>query len=228
MASVILANVAAQDSDPPRRRGRPPDTKSSETREAILSGARQLFGERGYGSVTNKDLAAAAGVTTGALYHYVESKLELYLEVHRDMQVQIYRRFQVAESSQQTFIGKLEAVLDAAHDLNREDPSLTKFVGAVRADTRRHPEISEALGDSITTRERFFMDIVEAGIASGEVRREDAELLQEFIRLILVGLTDGANHALEQQRRAIDSIMAVVRGELVRPVPDRGAPREHA
>ncbi len=39
----------------------PPDTKSSETREAILSGARNLFGERGYGSVTNKDLAAAAG-----------------------------------------------------------------------------------------------------------------------------------------------------------------------
>ncbi len=61
-------------------------TKSSETREAILRGARELFGERGYGAVTNKDLAAAAGVTTGALYHYVESKLDLYLEVHRDLQ----------------------------------------------------------------------------------------------------------------------------------------------
>ena len=166
--------------------------------------------------MTNKDLAAAAGVTTGALYHYVESKLDLYLEVHRDMQVQIYRRFQVAESSQDTFIGKLEAVLDAAHDLNREDPSLTKFVGAVRADTRRHPEIREALGDSITTRERFFTGIVEAGIDSGEVRRQDAELLQEFIRLILVGLTEGSSESLEQQRRAIDSIVAVVRGELVR------------
>lgn len=211
--------VAASETAAPRRRGRPPDTKSSETREAILRGARQLFGERGYGAVTNKDLAAAAGVTTGALYHYVESKLDLYMEVHRDMQVTIYERFQVGESSQQTFIGKLEAVLDAAHDMNREDPSLTKFVGAVRADTRRYPEIRARLGDATAERERFFTDIVEAGIASGEVRREDAELLQEFIRLILVGLTEGSSDSLEQQRRAIDSIMAVVRGELVRPVP---------
>jgi AcrR family transcriptional regulator len=212
--------VAASDTETPRRRGRPPDTKSSETREAILSGARKLFGERGYGAVTNKDLAAAAGVTTGALYHYVESKLDLYLEVHRDMQVKIYGRFQLAEASKDTFIGKLEAVLDAAHDMNREDPSLTKFVGAVRADTRRYPEVRERLGDADSARVRFFTDIVEAGIASGEVRREDAALLQEFIRLILVGLTDGSSNSLDQHRRAIDSIMAVVRGDLVRPVPE--------
>ncbi len=75
-------------------------------------------------------------MTTGALYHYVESKLDLYIEVHRDMQGRIYGRFQEAELSQETFIGKLEAVLNAAHDMNREDPSLTKFVGAV---ARRHP-----------------------------------------------------------------------------------------
>lgn len=220
--------MAASDTETPRRRGRPPDTKSSETREAILSGARKLFGERGYGAVTNKDLAAAAGVTTGALYHYVESKLDLYLEVHRDMQTKIYGRFQLAESSQDTFIGKLEAVLDAAHDMNREDPSLTKFVGAVRADTRRYPEVREPLGDANNARERFFTDIVEAGISSGEVRREDAALLQEFIRIILVGLTDGSSESLEQHRRAIDSIMAVMRGELVRPVPDQGPSPGHA
>lgn len=175
--------------------------------------------------MTNKDLAAAAGVTTGALYHYVESKLDLYLAVHRDMQGKIYGRFQLAESSQDTFIGKLQAVLDAAHDMNREDPSLTQFVGAVRADTRRYPEVRESLGDANRDRERFFTDIVEAGIASGEVRREDAELLQEFIRLILVGLTDGSSASLTTQRRAIDSIMAVMRGELVRPVPESGGLR---
>lgn len=201
-----------------RRRGRPPDTKSSETRESILAGARQLFGERGYGAVTNKDLAAAAGVTTGALYHYVDSKLDLYLQVHRDMQVKIYRRFQLADGSQDTFIGKLDAVLEASHELNRDDPSLAKFVGAVRADTRRHPEIREALGNANSEREQFFMRIVEAGIASGEVRREDSDLVREFVRLILVGLTDGSSESLEQQRRAIDSVMAMVRGTLINPV----------
>ncbi len=45
-------------------------------------------------------------------------------------------------------------------------------------------------------------------------------LLQEFIRLVLVGLTDGSSQSLQQQRRAIDSVMAVVRGELVQPVDE--------
>lgn len=190
-----------------------------------MSGARSLFGERGYGAVTNKDLAAAAGVTTGALYHYVDSKLDLYLKVHRDMTLKIYRRFQHADESQDTFIGKLDAVLEAAYEMNREDPSLAKFVGAVRADTRRYPEIREALGRANAEREQFFMRIVEAGISSGEVRREDAELLEEFVRLILVGLTDGSSETLEQQRRAIDSLMAMVRGTLVRPVERAPATR---
>lgn len=212
------SGVESSDNGEPRRRGRPPATKSSETRETILSGARRLFGERGYGAVTNKDLAGAAGVTTGALYHYVESKLDLYLEVHRDMQVKIYDRFQRADSSQDTFIGKLEAVLEASHEMNREDPSLAKFVGAVRADMRRYPEISAALGEANAEREQFFMRIVEAGIESGEVQRQDTELVEEFVRLVLVGLTDGSSESLEQQRRAIDSVMAMVRGSLVRPL----------
>jgi AcrR family transcriptional regulator len=210
--------VGSTDATAPRRRGRPPDTKSSETYESLLDGARQLFGERGFGAVTNKDLAAAAGVTTGALYHYVESKLDLYVAVHDDMQQRIYRRFQIAERSEDTFLGKLQAVLDAAQSMNEEDPSLAKFVGVVRADLRRHPEVVDRLGSADAARERFFVEMVECGVESGEVRRQDVALLQEFIRVILIGLTEGTSDSPLRQRRAIDSIMAVMHGTLITPV----------
>lgn len=212
--------MGTADTSTPRRRGRPPDTDSSATREALLDGARQLFGERGYAAVTNKDLAAAAGVTTGALYHYVESKLDLYLAVHRDMQTRIYRRFQLAEASEESFLGKLQAVLDAAQGMNEDDPSLARFVGVVRADLRRHPEVRDRLGTADAAREQFFVDIVECGVATGEVLRENVEPLQEFIRLVLVGLTEGTSDSPERQRRAIDSVMAVMRGTLVTPLTD--------
>ena len=201
-----------------RRRGRPPATDSAATRDAILAGARQLFGDRGYGPVTNKDLAATAGITTGALYHYVESKLDLYLAVNADMQERIYDRFQKAEASEQTFIGKLEAVLEAAHEMNVEDPTLAKFVGVVRADIRRHPEIADRLHAVNDERERFFLRMVDCGIETGEIRQADRRLVREFIRLILIGLTEGTSDSIEAHRRAIDSVMAVLRGSLVRSV----------
>lgn len=198
-----------------RRRGRPPATDSALTREAILDGARKLFGERGYAAVTNKDLAATAGITTGALYHYVESKLDLYLAVNDDMQDRIYGRFQQAEASESTFIGKLQSVLGAAAELNEQDPTLAKFVGVVRTDIRRHPEIAEHLRGVAAQREQFFLDIVDCGVETGEISPDDRQLVQEFIRVILVGLTEGTSQSVVRQRRAIESILGVVRGTLI-------------
>lgn len=179
-----------------------------------------LFGERGYGAVTNKDLAAAAGVTTGALYHYVESKLDLYVVVHADVQARIARRFLRAEASERTFLGKLAAVLDEAQQINVEDPSLAKFVGVVRADVRRYREVAERLGAEDQAREAFFLDLVEVGVATGEVRAQDVPAVREFVRVVLVGLIEGTADTPDQQRQAIDSIMGVLRGQLVRPVHD--------
>ncbi len=205
--------------DSPRRRGRPPASKSADTRQAILDGARALFGERGYGPVTNRELAATAGITTSALYHYVESKLDLYVAVHDDMQRRIYARFQHAEASESTFVGKLDAILEAAHELNKEDPSLARFVGVVRSDLRRHDDVAERLGRAAREREGFFVGIVDRGVETGEIQAEQRALVAEFIRLVLVGLTEGTSDSISQHRRAIDGIKAVVRGELITPIP---------
>ncbi|MEM9748036.1 MAG: TetR/AcrR family transcriptional regulator [Actinomycetota bacterium] len=202
-----------------RRRGRPRATDSAETRRTILDVARRLFAERGYGGVTNKDLAAEAGLTSGALYHYVESKLDLYCAVYEDMQEKIYERFQKAEASEQTFIGKLEAVLEEAHDLNHEDPSLARFVGIVRSDARRHPDVRKRLGPSNSVGDRFFLNMVECGIRTGEIAVEDQDLVREFVMLILVGLTEGVSEDPPRHRRAVDSIIAVLHNRLVRPLP---------
>lgn len=209
--------VSALAPDTPRRRGRPPDSTAAETYATILRGARQLFAERGFGAVTNKDLASAAGVTTGALYHYVESKLDLYVAVHGDMRVQVYSRFQRAEASQSTFLGKLAAVLDAAQQINSEDPSLARFVGVVRADVRRFPEVAERLESDANEIEDFFLNLVEVGVATGEVQLADVKSVREFVRVILVGLIESTSDDPNRQRQAIDSVMGVLRGRLVRP-----------
>ena len=45
----------------------------------MLTAARELFAERGYGAVTMDDVAAAAGITKPLLYNYFGNKERLYL-----------------------------------------------------------------------------------------------------------------------------------------------------
>lgn len=199
-----------------KRRGRPRDSDSADTLRAILDNARRLFGEGGYAAVTNKDLAAAAGVTTSALYHYVDSKLDLYVMVDVDAQTYIYDRFRDAVARHATFLGKFEAVLDLAADLHEDDPSLTRFVGTVRTDMRHHPEITARLASQAAEREEFFFGLIDVGVATGEIRGEDRDLVIEFIRTVFTGLTEVTTSA-RRYRRSVEAVKAVVRGRLVDP-----------
>ncbi len=205
-----------------RRRGRPPATDSADTWRAIIDNARRLFAARGYGGVTNKELATASGITTAALYHYVESKLDLYVAVHHDMQRRVYGRFVEAVAASDTFLGQFEGLLEAAHRMNAEDHTLALFVGTVRNDMLRFPEIAERLDRAHAARDEFFVGIVDTGVDTGEVRAEDRERMAEFIRIMLIALTEGASQDTAQHRRAIDAIRALLRGELL-SAPSRAA-----
>ena len=55
------------------------------TRAALVTAARQLFGERGYAATPTEDIVAAAGVTKGALYHHFGGKQELFRVVHEQL-----------------------------------------------------------------------------------------------------------------------------------------------
>ena len=53
-------------------------------RAAVLDAALQVFTEMGFERATLQDVADRAGVTKGALYHYFDSKNELFLELMRE------------------------------------------------------------------------------------------------------------------------------------------------
>ena len=52
--------------------------RGDETRERIIEAAVKLFGERGFGGASTRDIAAAAGVNAPALQYYFENKEGLY------------------------------------------------------------------------------------------------------------------------------------------------------
>jgi TetR/AcrR family acrAB operon transcriptional repressor len=63
--------------DSPRRR--PKGDKRGRTRAALLAAARDVIREKGYGRTTLEDVAARAGMTTGAIYGNFRNRAELFI-----------------------------------------------------------------------------------------------------------------------------------------------------
>ena len=57
--------------------------KSEETGQKILEAALALFRRQGFDSATMRDIAAAAGVATGAAYYYYPSKDAIVMDFYR-------------------------------------------------------------------------------------------------------------------------------------------------
>jgi AcrR family transcriptional regulator len=202
-----------------RRLGRPPASSSAETRGRIIDVARRCFADRGYEATTNRTVAEEAGITSGAIYYYFDSKLDIYTAVHDEVQERVYHLFTTAERGAETFVDKIEAVYEAAHDLNRSDASLAQFLGSARIDRRRVAELAEALGASDARSEAFFEAIVDRGVDTGEVRPADRAAMLRFIGAFSVGLTDGLSADHRHHREALDGFMSVLRGYVQSTLP---------
>jgi AcrR family transcriptional regulator len=63
--------------------GRIAGVTATETRERLLRAAAEVFAERGYDGTRVADIAAAAGVSNGALYTHFASKAELMVDALR-------------------------------------------------------------------------------------------------------------------------------------------------
>ena len=69
---------------------------STSPKGRLALAAVKEFGTRPFGDVTVGELAAAADVTTGAIYHHFGSKLGLYAFVRRDVERRLIDRMEGA------------------------------------------------------------------------------------------------------------------------------------
>jgi AcrR family transcriptional regulator len=94
------------------------EERTRATRQALITAATTLFAERGYADVPVGEIARAAGVTTGALYHQFGSKEGLFGAVYLQMMQATFERVVAArkDAEEPSLIGDCEAFLDVAAD----------------------------------------------------------------------------------------------------------------
>lgn len=91
------------------------EERSAATRDALISAARKLWGARGYAEVGTPEIATAAGVTRGAMYHQFADKAALFGEVVETVEQDVMARMAafVAESGARTSADAIRAAVDA-------------------------------------------------------------------------------------------------------------------
>ena len=73
-------------------KGRTQEQRSAATRQALVAAGRRLWAERGYAEVGTPEIAAAAGVTRGAMYHQFADKADLFLAVAEAVEQDVMTR----------------------------------------------------------------------------------------------------------------------------------------
>src|SRR5580698_9408033 len=66
------------------------------TREKIVSAAKMLFAERGYEGATIRDIAKAAGMSTGAVFASFTDKSDLFTEIAETEQAELHAAMRAA------------------------------------------------------------------------------------------------------------------------------------
>ena len=174
---------------PVRRRGRPPATDSTVTRERILQAAQKVFAESGYEGATFQAIATEIGLTRPAINNYFHTKSSLYAAVVSRVSNAVLDAIHIA-SDAPTLAAQIETFIRVGIRGGDSYPSLARFLVQSAVDVEHLPN---GEGEAAALIERFVRAAVAAAVHRGEITGAPDGLAD-----MLVGLIWGA--AFQQGR----------------------------
>ena len=96
--------------------------RSTATRAALVAAARPRFAARGYAAVSTPEIAQAAGVTRGAMYHQFADKAALFAAVAEAVEADVTQRLadEVVAAGHSNPLSALHGAVDAWLDACEE------------------------------------------------------------------------------------------------------------
>ena len=146
--------------------------KSSPRKEVILEKAAQLFRKNGFNATSMRDLAENVGVEAASLYNHINSKAELLQEICFRIANKFTTHMDDVMASDQPAIAKIEAIL-RFHIRQMLDNYEEAYVSDREWKHLTDPYLSNFKSQRRTHRQRIA-SIIEAGIASNEIKKIDA------------------------------------------------------
>jgi AcrR family transcriptional regulator len=171
--------VAMPDNTVSERPNRRAENKAR-TRQKVLESAKRLFMQRGYEGATMRDIAADAGLSTGALFANFADKADLFNEVIlQDFELQ-HEKIAQALAGAETVKAKIMAMMSAGYAFHLSQLPLLQAGISVSWSHGLNGELGERpVWRTVTS---YLVEILENGARKGELKADfDRELLADII-----------------------------------------------
>lgn len=200
-------------------------TGGEKRRHALIEEAIRAFGRDGYSGASLDAIATACGIRKQTLLYYFPTKEALLAACLRAAGDRLAEVLAVALVDKEAYWERAEAVIRAVFRLAEEWPEFPMFV---REAGRLGPDALEAFAGGLEPLRRRAIDFLQAGMDSGEIRKQDPALLLFTLYTAVVGsLTEasvlnavvGADESRASLRRREREMIIFVRAAL-RPVAE--------
>ncbi len=160
----------------------PAATRPENRRSELLGIAARLFAEKGFRNTTVRDIADAAGILSGSLYHHFDSKESMVDEILSSFQEELFGQYDEILASGDDARTKLErAVLVSFDAIDRHHVEVAIFQAdaAYLLTFDRFSYLGERNKQSRAVWVTLLQDGVDAGVLRDDL---DLELTYRFIR----------------------------------------------
>lgn len=174
------------------------ELQAQERRNQLIDTALMLFAERGVEHTTIKDIAAAAGVAQGLIYHYFKSKDDLLWAIIGREEILPALTTLFATANDRPAREVLTEAALRVHHLLGERPDLLAIGRVVLREALVRPEMRQAIRTLQAVGLGLLTRYLDARIAAGELRPHNPDLTARMFAgaYLMLLLTDAPSPVL--------------------------------
>jgi len=165
-----------------------PEENLSKRREDIFSAALKCFNKRGYDETSINDIAAAAKISKGGLYHYIGSKKKLFLELFEYRMEKYLAQLNAYVDDEQDPEERLRKLVVRGSEILRENEAFFRFCLEFLSMGARDKEISKVMTGFYKKLLANFQRLVDTGITSGTFRKIDPDKAARALYFLYMGV----------------------------------------
>jgi len=158
------------------------------TREHILNISLNLFLQKGFKDVTLKEIVEKTGMSKGAIYHYFESKEQLFLEVVKNVFSSIEANYCELNNDSlyqfyHDYINHFIESSDWQNESKKDDFTNMNYMSLILDALKLFPNLHEKLKESLQIQLTVWKEVIHNARNKGEIESsmDDEQIARMFI-----------------------------------------------